>query len=54
LGWIFLEMTADAKILSELRSAGTGGVALATLSTRTGENSKTLARRIADLQPLGY
>ena len=47
-------MTADAKILSALRSAGTGGVALATLATRTGENSKTLARRIADLQQLGY
>ena len=47
-------MTADAKILSVLREAGTSGVAPAALATKTGQTAKTIAGRISELQRLGY
>jgi BirA family biotin operon repressor/biotin-[acetyl-CoA-carboxylase] ligase len=47
-------MTADAKILSVLREAGSSGVVPAALATKTGETPKALAGRIAELQRLGY
>lgn len=47
-------MTVDAKILSALRQAETGGLAPASLAAKTDETREAVARRIEGLKQLGY